>query len=159
MATTIDPNAIARLFQQILLGRVVKAEKIPPFHLTPVDPSVTAAYSTNQEAVAGVCIADLDLVHRAGAALCMIPADARLKAATLDPGLADNFNEILNICAQLFAGVDRRRVSLSSLSLSSEARPTAVAALIAAPPWRLDVKLSIADYGSGRMSLLSSCQL
>jgi hypothetical protein len=159
MAMTLTPNAIARLFQQILLGRVVTAEKIPPFRLSPADPSVTATYSTGQEDVAGVCIADLDLTHRAGAALCLIPADSRLRAAKLDVGLVDNFKEILNICAQLFAGADLRRVSLSSVAFSSDARPPAVAALIAAPLWRLDVKLSIADYGSGRISLLSNHEL
>src|SRR5690242_6800406 len=152
---SITPNSVAQLFRQILLGRNVSAEKIAPFRIAASEASAAAIYANSEGEVAGVCVADIDLVHRAGAALCLIPADARLKAVKFDSALTENFREILNICAQFFAGQDQQRISLASVALSADARPPSATGLIASPAWRLDVKLTIADYGSGRISLLS----
>lgn len=152
---SITPNSVAQLFRQILLGRNVSAEKISPFRIPASEASATAIYANVQGEVAGACIADIDLVHRAGAALCLIPADARLKAAKFDTALAENFREILNICAQLFGGPEQQRMSLASVAFSAGTRPADVTGLLSSPAWRLDVKLMIADYGSGRISVLS----
>jgi hypothetical protein len=155
MANTISVEKVAGLFKQILLGRAVTAEKIAPFRISVSEPSATAVYQDSTGATAGVCVCDVDLVHKAGAALCLIPADARLSAAKIDPALAENFQEILNICAQLFTGPDGHRVTLSNVLLSADKRAPEIATMVASPPWRLDVKLSITGYGSGRMSVFS----
>lgn len=151
----VTPNTIAQLFRQILLGRSVSAEKIAPFRIPASEASATAIYPNHQGNIAGLCIADIDLVHRAGAALCLIPADARLKAVKFDPALTENFQEILNICAQLFGGPEQQRISLAKVVLSADARPENVTRLISSPAWRLDVKLTIEGYGSGRISVLA----
>jgi hypothetical protein len=156
MASTITAEKIAGLFRQILLGRAVTAEKITPFRLSAIEPSATAIYQDSNGATAGVCVCDVDLVHKAGAALCLIPADARLSAARIDPALAENFREILNICAQLFTTPDGPRVTLQQVILGTDKKPPEIASLITAPPARLDVKMSITGYGAGRMSFLTA---
>jgi hypothetical protein len=155
MADTISVQKIAGLFKQILLGRAVTAQKIAPFRISATEPSATAVYQDTTGGTAAVCVCDVDLVHKAGAALCLIPADSRLSAAKIDPALAENFQEILNICAQLFSGPDGHRVTLHSVLLSADKRPPEIVAMVASPPWRLDVKLAITGYGEGRISVFS----
>jgi len=155
MPDLVTPMSIAGLFTQILLGRNVTAEKTPTIRIAPTDPSAVAIYETAEGTIAGLCQCDIDLAHRAGAALCLIPADSRLSAAKFDSALLENFQEILNICAQLFAGKDHRRIKLRSVALTAAACPQEVAGLLKSPPWRMDVKLAINGYGSGRMAVLS----
>ena len=154
--STISAEKTAGLFRQILLGRNVTAEKITPFRLGISEPSAIAVYQDGNGTIAGVCVCDVDLVHKAGAALCLIPADSRLSAARIDQALAENFREILNICAQLFTGPEGHRVTLAQVILGTDKKPPEIANFIASPPARLDVKLSITGYGAGRMSVLST---
>jgi hypothetical protein len=46
-------------------------------------------------------------------------------------------------------------VTLSNVLVSADKRAPEIATMVASPPWRLDVKLSITGYGSGRMSVFS----
>lgn len=149
----VTPTAIADLFKEILLGRNVAVEAAP-FPAGGHEPTAVAVYESTQGNIAGVCLCDIGLVHYAGAALCLIPAGSRLKAAELDWALADNFHEVLNICAQLFAGPDERRIRLRSALFGKDVRASQTEDLIAALPWRLDVTVSIAGYGTGHMSVL-----
>jgi len=152
----MTPETIAKLLKQ-LLGRDVTFQKIAPFKLSAVDPSITASYVTKQGSLAGVWLCDLDLTYRAGAALCMIPAaeaQARLRVSKVDDYLVENFREILNICSQLFTTHEEPSVELGAVYLSAEERPPAIATLIVAPASRLDLQMTISGYGNGRMSIL-----
>ena len=153
MKEVVAPKIVADLFRQILLDRTVTVEKLPPFKLAPNEPNAAAAYENADGTLAGACICDLPLVHNAGAALCLIPADRRLSAPKLDPALGENFQEILNICAKLFAGTSQQRIRMRDVVFETAKRAPDVASLINNAQGRSDFKLTIQGYGSGRLSL------
>lgn len=158
MGIVIRPERIGRLFQD-LLRRKVEATAIPVFPFSKTDTTLTAQFSTGDSTVLAVCVCDLELVLGAGAALCLVPlyeVQENVKAKRWAPSLVDNFKEVLNICAQLFADSQSDRVRLDSVSFGTEPRPPKSADLIAKPGRRMDVKLAIDGYGAGRISIFSA---
>lgn len=157
MSVSIGAERIGRLLCE-LLGRKVTTTTIPAFPITGGAPTLTAVYATSEGAVVGACVCDLDFVLNAGAALVLVPlyeVQESAKAKKWEPSLVENFKEILNVCAQLFCEPQLPRVALQSVCVEAAARPTNAADLLAKPRKRVDVQLSIAGYGGGRMTVLT----
>jgi hypothetical protein len=155
VAVTFQVEKIASLLNE-LLGRKVTVKTVPTLSSASVGPIVTASYEASEGGVVAVCVCDLGLVLNTGAALCMIPASEaadNLKTKQLDPALLENFKEVLNICAQLFWSPSAHRVKLAAVYTSAQERPEPLQKFIAKPSLRLDLQVSIAGYGDGRLSL------
>lgn len=150
-------NKLPTLLRQ-MLNRDVTSEKIAPFTIPAVQPCVTATYEGNEGEVLAVCVCDLEFAANSGGALSMIPPAAvkeSLVAKKLDSSIADNFQEILNICASLFAAEGVPHVKLGHVYLSQRERPENIAKLVATPAVRKDIKVTISGYGAGRVSFLA----
>lgn len=142
-----------------LLGRDVQAKT----GAAPVDPSqgggaMVGVYVDDTLAMRALVVVDLDLASHAGAAIALIPA-ATAKACVEDglisPALYDNTAEILNVAASLFNHDDAPHVRLYAAYAPRERLPVDVAGWVLAFVRRVDVELSIAGYGTGRISVLA----
>ena len=154
MNITFQAEKIAKLLTG-LLGRAVTVKVgAPPS--TPYDPPIVASYAVDSGEIVAICVCDLDFTLNGGAALCMIPAYEaanNVKAKRLDPVLFENFQEILNICAQLFGGSNQQRVKLLSVHTKVNEAPARAKELIAQSKVRREVQVSIAGYGNGKISV------
>ena len=140
-----------------LLGRKVTAKTIAAFNFSGSDQTLTAVYESSEGVLVAACVCDSELVLTAGAALCLVPAaeaQQNLKAKKWDPSLVENFKEVLNVCTQLFLGPQSSRVKLQGVFVGAEPRPEKAATLLAKPRWRINLQLSIAGYGEGRIAIL-----
>lgn len=140
------------------LNRDVTSEKIGPFSIPDTQPCVTVTYEGNEGEVLAVCVCDLEFAANSGGALSMIPPGGvkeSIAAKKLDSSIADNFQEILNICASLFAAEGVPHVKLGHVYFSQRERPVNVAKLLAAPAARKDLKVTISGYGAGRVSFFA----
>lgn len=157
MDIRVKADKIPPLFRN-LLNREVTAAKIAPFTISVSDPCVTATYLGDGGALIAVCVCDIELVANAGAALVLIPAPVAkesVRARKIDEGLAENFQEILNICASIVGSADNHRTSLGNVYLTQAARPPEVAQFIKASRSQNAVKLTIAGYEGGRMCIFT----
>jgi hypothetical protein len=151
----VKADKIPPLFRN-LLNRDVTAAKIAPFTISVSDPCVTATYLGDGGALIAVCVCDIELVANAGAALVLIPAPVAkdsVRSRKIDEGLAENFQEILNICASIVSSSDNHRTSLGKVFLTQAARTPEVTQFIKASRTQSAVKLSITGYEAGRMCI------
>ncbi len=140
------------------LNREVTGEKIPAFTIADPLPVITATYEDGEGKVLAACVCDLDFAANSGGALSMIPASAvkeSLTAKKLDDLLAENFQEVLNICTSLFAN-GSQHVKLGRVYFTRREQPDDIKTFVAAPAARKDMKVTISGYGSGRISFLTS---
>ena len=150
-----DAAHVASVLSGILM-RKVTAQGCPPIRWPKTGAGAVAVYCTDEGRVAACCACDLPLAAQGGAALLLFPqpvAAESIRALKLEESLAENIREILNICAQLFNGVDRPHVALHAVYSDFRDLPPALANVISRSAPRLDVTVTIADYGSGRLSL------
>jgi len=141
-----------------LLNRDVTGVKIPAFVPAAADTCLAAVYQGNDGATLAVCVCDLDLVSYAGAALVLVqPPVAKEVIATrkLDPGLTENFQEILNICATLLTGADIPHVKLGPSYVNRSDWPDEVVKFVAPARSSAAMKITIAGYGAGRIGIFT----
>ena len=149
---------IRELFEG-LLGRDVDATT----GAVPVDPAhgagaMVGVYVDDTLTLRSLVIVDLDLAAHAGASIALIPAAAAAKCVedgVITPALYDNTAEILNVAASLFNHDDAPHVRLYAAYAPREKLPADVAGWVLAFVRRVDLELSIAGYGSGRISVLA----
>ena len=153
------PKQIKDLFTD-LIGRDVDVKLGNPVLPGPALPAAVAVYVTDRTATGAVCVCDIALAANLGAALAMIPAGAAKDAATsglLSANLAENFYEIVNILASVFNDGDGApHLRLWSVHAPGDKLPADVAAYVAQVPRRLDLDLTIAGYGPGRLSIAAT---
>lgn len=139
-----------------LLGRKVTSAKAAPLPLGRRGPRITAVYMENEDTVISICVCDLALAAYAGAALLMVPvgtAKECIYSGKCSAELLENVAEILNICRQCFESPGHH-VCAEQLYATPESVPAPIAAVIATPHHRLDLEITIAGYGSGRLSIV-----
>jgi len=142
-----------------LLGRDVDART----GAAPVDPAfgagaIVGVYVDDTLAMRSLVVVDLDLSSHAGASIALIPAAAAracIEAGVITPALYDNMAEILNVAASLFNHDDAPHVRLYAAYAPRERLPADVAGWVLAFVRRVDLELTIAGYGSGRISVLA----
>lgn len=139
-----------------LLGRGAAVDKVSPLVLEEDQSAVIAEYRTDDGSVGAVCLVDTEFAIRTAGALTMVPPAA--VADTLRKGdLADaleNFQEIVNILAQLLNSPKTSHFRLSGVHVIPGDLPDGVSSLLAQPQFRRDFAVQIDGYGSGRISLL-----
>lgn len=149
-------EAVARLFGD-LIGKDVPVERCKAFALAPRSGATAAVFLTDQKAVGAVLILEIGASAAAGAALTSMPTTAveeQVVAAKLSETLLENFREVMNIGSQLFQGTNAPRVAFSGLYQNPEPLPVEVTAVLAHPAARIDYKVTIPGYGSGRIAVL-----
>ncbi|MBL8695894.1 MAG: hypothetical protein JNJ88_17500 [Planctomycetes bacterium] len=153
-------EAVARLFGD-LIGKDVPVERCKAFALAPRSGATAAVFHTEHKKVGAVLILEIGASAAAGAALTSMPATAveeQVVDAKLSATLLENFREVMNIGAQLFQGTNAPRVAFSGLYQNPEPLPADVAAVLSRPAARIDYKVTIPGYGSGRIAVLIAPQ-
>lgn len=158
-ATTPLPAALeVRELLGDLLGRdvdaVVGTGVVDP-HAHPG--AMVGAYVDDMLKLRALVVMDLALTAHAGAAIALMPARAAQDVVAqelLTPVLYDNAAEILNVAASLFNAEGAPHVRLYEAYAPREVLPPDVAKWVVSYVRRLDMELSIAGYGSGRLSVL-----
>lgn len=138
-----------------LVGRDVDlSDGVPP---PAKSTNVVAVYVTDQLKTTALAVLDLECASRIGGALGMIPkgvVDEEIKARTLSKDLEETCYEVLNVMASVFNLPNHPHVRLYEMYAPNAAVPADVAALAATVGNRMDVKLKIAGYGDGTMSIV-----
>lgn len=141
-----------------LLGRDVDAEVgTPPVDTRVPNGATVAAYVDDQLGLRALVLMDLELTAYSGAAIALLPAVGANQAITngmITPALYDNAAEILNIMASLFTKDDAPHVRLYEAYPPRETLPGDIQRWLLAYVPRLDVRLTVAGYGTGNLSVL-----
>lgn len=140
-----------------LLGRDVEVNVGDPFAGDQREGATYAVYVDDQLRTRAVAVADLAFSAHAGAAIGLVPvggAEVAIEERDLSPMLQENLAEVLNVCASLFNADGYPHVKLYGVHHVGEAVPTDVAGLAAVTGRRIDLDVSIASYGAGKLSLV-----
>jgi hypothetical protein len=140
-----------------LLGKPVAASKraVAPFDVKAVA-YVTGLYVSTDDELIGACVTDLPLAASAGAALAMIPvvvARESVRAGRLDPGLRDNYYEVVNIVSAMLNGPTVPHLRLSELV---DGIPDEVIALAKKAAGHRHYDVTIVGYDGGVIALIAA---
>ena len=140
-----------------MLGRDVQVAPSKPWSPTPKDPGAVAVYVDDNTRLAGLICCNLSLAVALGASIALIPAKTAagcLETGRLTNDMAENLNEVLNILASIFNLADRTHVKLYALHVPGDQPPADLTAQLRAFGKREDLKITVAGYGSGLMSMV-----
>jgi len=151
------PKQIRDLF----LGVTGKDVEVGP--VNPVVPgrdlAMVAVYVTDKLATGAAVACDLPLAAYAGAALGLVPlprAEEAITMGLLPEDLAENFYEVVNIMASVFnENPAAPHLKLYKVHAVGEKLPSDVASSLGYVVRRLDLKVDVEGYGSGRLSCVS----
>ncbi|MFC6288145.1 hypothetical protein ACFP3Q_13795 [Nocardioides sp. GCM10027113] len=149
-----EPERVEALFTK-LLGQPVEVGPARPVTPGPATPAAVSVHG-HGGALADLLVAwDLPLAAYAAAAIAVAPvsdAEDCVAAGRLTPMLAENLHEVADIAGSTFEVAGRDRPRLQALYLPGEPLPPRVAALVLTLGRRADHGLTIAGYGTGRLS-------
>lgn len=151
------PNQIRDLFLS-LTGRDVELGTAHPV-FPGRDLAAVSVYVTDKLDTGAVVACDLSLAACAGAALGLVPlsqVEAALAAQSLSPDLDDNFYEVANVLASVFnENPEAPHLQLHKVHKVGEQLPNDVVSMLGYVVRRMDVKIDIAGYGGGRLTVVS----
>jgi CheY-like chemotaxis protein len=140
-----------------LLSRDVEVDAGDPF--SGEDARTTyAVYVDDRLAARVVAVADVGFSAHAGAAVGLVPAPlaaSTVRRGTLPDLLAENLDEVLNVCAAALNGPGRPHLRLWAVHHAGEDAPPDVVGFAAVPGRRLDLLVTIPSYGEGRLSFVA----
>ncbi|MFK8018464.1 MAG: hypothetical protein AB8B86_01735 [Pseudomonadales bacterium] len=149
----VEPNAKSvKTLLEMLFGDDL-AVNDADYHEVP-KPYV-ATYIDADEKIVAMCICDLALVARAGAAFSMVPADVAeeiIGGDELSETFQSNFYELMNICSKLMLSDDSAHLKLDKTLGPDQDTGTLVAAM--EDPSRYAFTVDIPGYGPGEMIYL-----
>jgi hypothetical protein len=147
-------HAIRNTIQDLTGRDVDLSDGVPP---EAKSTNVVAVYVTDQLVTTAIAVCDLECAARIGGALGMVPkggVDDAIKSRTLPTNLEENCYEVLNVMASIFNLPDAPHVRLYEMHGPGAILPPDVAKLGATVGSRMDVKLKIAGYGDGLLSII-----
>ena len=116
-----------------------------------------AAYVDDALRLRMVAVCDIPFSAFAGASIGLVPQAAALLAVEdglLPTTIQDNLYEVLNICAALLNAEGLPHVKLHAVHYPGSTPPGPVMAMACTLGRRLDLRVDIAGYGTGRFSLV-----
>lgn len=154
------PNAMdVRVLAEGLLGRDVTvmtgAGAVNPRE---APGAAVGVYVNNRLTLSAIIVVDFPLSAFIGAALGLVPvtaARAAIEDGVLSSAMFENVAEVLNIAASLFNREGAPHLRLHAAYAPGEALPSDVQGLSTAFVRRIDLELSVAGYGGGRISILA----
>jgi len=150
------PKAVRDLLLE-LLDRGVEVDVADPYAPEPGEVSTLAVYVDDAMRTTAVALADIGFSARAGAAIGLVPpggAEVAIEENELSPMVAENLYEVLNICASLMNAEGLPHVKLHQVYAPGVLPPADAAAYARSFGRRLDLAVTIAGYGAGRLSLV-----
>jgi len=141
-----------------LLGAELKLNPLPkPAKASSGDP--VAVYRTDDGSLAGACSASLSAAARMGAMIAMIPIAAveeAEKQGALPEHMAENYREVMNICAQILSSGSAPHVRLDTLYTDRSGLPEDVQKMLGAPSARADFSVATDGESPGEISFLAA---
>jgi hypothetical protein len=150
-----DRKDIKDLFEG-LLGRDVDLTDGKPVDIGIPKP-VIASYVDDHHNLRAVAVMAFGLAARSGAAIALIPkgaAEVAEEERMLPPNLFENASEICNILAAPMGDAMGEHLRLDESFAPSDSVPAHVLQVAAQVAAREDVKLDIAGYGPGELSIV-----
>jgi hypothetical protein len=138
-----------------LIGRDVDISDGMP--VPPKTTNIVAVYVNDKLGTQAVIVVDLEAGARFGGALGMVPrggVDDAIKERKLSDVLKDNCYEVLNVLASVFNAGTAPHVRLYQMYGPNESVPADVAQVTGIAGTRMDIKLKVAGYGDGAMSIV-----
>lgn len=157
-ASTLPPSMVVRDLLLDMLGRDVKVAPSDPWAPTLSDPGAVAVYMDDGNRIRALISCNLELSVALGASIALIPA--KVAASSIEEGrmtedVEENLHEVMNILAAMFNTPSGPHVKLCTLYVPGGPPPLAdVSAHLRAFGRRSDLKLDVAGYGGGRLSLV-----
>ncbi|MCF6378404.1 hypothetical protein L2K70_12390 [Nocardioides KLBMP 9356] len=152
------PNAMeVRELLSGLLGRDVEVVLSDAFTGDSSVGSTFAVYVDDQQATRVVAVMDLALSAWAGAAVGLMPAGGASDAIAerdLSPMLKENLAEVLNVMSALVNAEGAPHVRLDAVHHVDSWPHPQVLADVATPGRRLDLQVTVPQYGAGRLSVV-----
>lgn len=142
-----------------LVGRDVTVGPSTPLAPGPYSPASVAVYVDDQLRVRAVIVCDLALSAWTGAAIGLVPprqAEEARVAGALTPTLVENLHEVLNVAASLFNVEGAAHLRLHVLHPAGPSLPGDAMARALALGRRLDLEVTVAGYGSGKLAVVLS---
>ena len=140
-----------------LLARDVEVDAGDPF--SGEDGRTTYAVYVDERLTARVvAVADVAFSAHAGAAVGLVPAPlgaSAVRRGALPDMLAENLDEVLDVCAAALNGPGRPPLRLWAVHHAGKDAPPDVVGFAAVPGRRLDLLVSIPSYGEGRLSFVA----
>lgn len=136
------------------LGRDVTGKKTA-FPLTSSQPRIVVVFGEDDESIASICVCDISFAALAGAALVLIPPGAAkdaIRSGKCPPDLLENLAEIFSICRQCFQEPGHH-IAPPRIYTDPQQVPPPVTAAISPTKPRIDLEITIAGYGTGRLSV------
>jgi hypothetical protein len=155
MNPNIDPKVSLQNVLRGLFDRPVQLAVVPKFEVAFGKPAVIAVYTGVGDDVIGLMVCAMPVAAYLGAALSLLPkpvAEDAIKKGCLDEALLENFREVANICASLFAEQSGARAHLQTVINKVTANPPAYKPLLTSPN-RADVSVEVPNYGTGVISM------
>lgn len=156
--TSLPSRQAVRETVETLLGRSVKAGDGDRVTLDLTTGTITVgAILDDQRRLAAVVCADLPLVVRTGACLGLFPVcvvQDLVAERDLNPSIRENFHEVLDVLSGTFNTTGAPYVRLGEVYTDPDAMPPRVLLAIKSLTRRDDVRLDVAGYGAGNLSLV-----
>lgn len=156
---TIPPSAkaVRELFTE-LLGRDVEVGAVEQVVDPGADPgALVGVFTDDYLKLAALVLFDVPLAAYSGAALGLVPprtAQQSADAGALTDMLQENAAEVLNIFASVFNIGNAPHVRLQAVTAPMEPLDPDVAPWALAYVPRIDLEVTIASYGTGRVSVV-----
>jgi hypothetical protein len=150
------PKDIKDLFED-LLGRGITVRPADPVRAADLNETLVSLYVDAGLRLAAVVGMDLSLAVFSGAALGLLPpggAQDAVAKGQLSPMLAENVGEVCNVLNGLINREGMPHVRLYQTFAPGESPPTDAAGQLLALGRRLDLKVEVAGYGSGKFSMV-----
>jgi hypothetical protein len=142
----------------VLEGLVGRTIDFSDCHAVPrISSNVRAVYATDEDQLAAVAVTDIQGAARLGGALGMLPkggVDDVIDDHDLTGLIRDNVYEVLNVLGSVFNVADAPHVRLTEMYGPGQSAPDEVENLAYAAGGRLDIEVSIAGYGNGRLCIV-----
>ncbi len=155
--SALPPNMIVRDMLSDTLGRDVKIGPSEPWSPSVRDLGAVAVYVDDGMRLRALISCNLELAVVLGASIALIPARAAAECVAerqLTDDMVENLHEVLNILAALFNRPDSPHVKLYALHVPGKPVPADLSGQLRAFGKRLDLKIEVAGYGGGRLSLV-----
>ena len=119
--------------------------------------NIIGTYIDADDQLAALCVCDIEFAAFAGCSLTMLPkggAEDIILCKEPSPAVMDNLGEVMNILSRLFIRETTPHLRYDKLYTKDDITEE-IRALLAGPAGRVDLKMDIANYGPGNLSLIS----
>jgi len=153
--TPLPSRHMVRSLLEDLVGRSVDLKDGNPMPAKTTN--LFAVYVNDRVATAAVVLVNLELAARLGGALGMLPkggVDDAIAERDLYPMLRDCCFEVLNVLASIFNAANAQHVRLYDMYGPGGSVPGDIQSFASMSGNRIDVRISVAGYGDGLMSVI-----